>query len=139
MQRATQGRIRILTGTVPAAGAEYTETVPGSVRWRLISIKMLYTTVGVANRTVNFIIDDGTNTFYRNQLAYLITAGLAETIVLAPGLTQTTALPASLINFAQIPMDLILLPGFRFSTSTTNIQAGDTYTAIFWEIEEIPN
>ena len=131
------GFLRSITGTVPAAGAEVSETVPTLARWQLLSLRVnLVTSATVATRIPQFVFDDGANEFYRtanNAGGY----GASNTIQVALANTSlvTTAVGTAL---APIPMTvpIILEQGFRIRTVTIALQGTDQYNALFYEVME---
>lgn len=130
------GNIRSITGTAPAAGAEISETVPTNARWRLHLFRAILTSsVAVANRVPQFIIDDGTNNLWQIEAAAVQAASL--TIGYNFGAIGSRAPRAVSSNEADpIPPNLILLPGYRLRTSTIAIQAADQYAAPQYQVEE---
>lgn len=130
------GALRSITGAVPAAGAEISETVPTGARWELISIAWLLTTaVAVANRSPNLILDDGALVYFRSSFATLIPASVASQNTFAQGIGQfTSANNARLAS--TLPVNNRLAAGHRVRTSTDNIQAADQYSAIQYLVRE---
>ncbi len=129
------GILLSVAGTNPAAGAEITETVPANARWYLRALRAtLVTDATVATRTVNFIIDDGTTTLVLLASAPTQAASLTYNYNVryagfSSGLIGTD-------NFIPSPFELVLFQGWRFRTSTTNLQAGDNWGAPQMEVEE---
>jgi hypothetical protein len=122
------GAIVSVTGTTPGAGSEINETVPAGVIWQLKTfIYKLTTSATVANRTSHLIIDDGANV--------LLNSASVIAQVASNGLTYNTGDDAFSLTVAdnmvwlQSVASLRLLPGYRLRTLTTNLQAGDQYTA----------
>ena len=130
-----RGRIRVVTGADPAAGAEPSETVPTNARWRLLSwTATLVTAVAVANREPELVFDDGANVFMRapsgqNQLASLTRIysvyPFANRFTIATDPTITIPIP-----------DVYLMGGFRVRTITGGLQAADDWGAPQMLIEE---
>ena len=118
----------IISTAAPAAGAESITTVPAGQYWRMVSwYGSITTSATVATRVPAFIIDDGTNVLYK---AISGSAGVAA--------SQTMAFPAAVLGASNATVansfqavtvlpDLILYPGWRFSTLTTSIQTGDQW------------
>lgn len=137
LANSTDGRgyVHDVQAGVPAAGADVAETVPTGAMWRLISIRMqLVTSVAVANRFVHLICDDGTNSFFDVELPAAVTAGTTIGITAAPNMTTAQA-QATFVTIP-IPDQLILRAGYRWRTSTTNIDVADQYGNIWYEVEE---
>lgn len=127
-----KGSISYLTGTDPAAGAEISETVPAGVRWKLKGVRFtMVTSATVANRFVNFIVDNGTTNIFDVFYPTAHTASLTAVYYAFPlGVTQTGLLgPASNRIYYNIPADMELLPGYRIRTTTTGLDAGDNFGA----------
>ncbi len=125
------------TGTNPAAGSEISETMTQTeknlyaVRFRLV------TSATVATRTVNVIIDDGTNILWQKVAGATQTASLTrDYLFVAPPYTDGAAFDANGLLVMTLP-NIPLLPGFRFRTTTTNIQAGDDFAAPLLFVQEI--
>lgn len=136
-----KGTISYVTGTNPAAGSEISQTVPAGVRWKLKSVRfVLVTSATVANRFVNFIVDDGTTNIFDVYYPTAHTASLTVAYYAAPlGVTQTGLLgPATNRIYFNIPADMELLPGYRIRTTTTGIDAGDDFAAPTMYVEVLP-
>lgn len=129
------GNIRTVVGTVPAAGADISETVPNNRRWILLCLTATLTTsVAVANRQVSSQFDDGANQFFRGAAFQSQPASLTSVYTFFNSINTVAALSgAQPIN---APMPLPLRGGFRIRTATTNIQAADQWTAPIYEFLE---
>ena len=124
-----------------AAGDSNTNTLTFSYprsHWKLKALKMrLVTDANAANRVAKFTIDDGTNILWvlANDVAQVASttcdwnAFPGGSMEAAPG-TGATARVYSM-------PEILLQPGWRISTSTTNKQAGDIWSAIVATIEEV--
>lgn len=128
------GRIRSITGTDPAAGAEISETVPARRRWKLTGILFtLATDAAAANRRVILVIDNGTNTIYALPSDTLQTASQARLYLFTP---QPVA-QFQIVNDFFLPLPILsLAPGYQIFTNTTALQAGDNYSAPQLLVEE---
>ncbi len=128
------GRLLSITGTDPAPNFDISETVPDRRRWRILSIRFTLVTDPTAlTRVVRSYFDDGTNI-----LIYLDTDQ-----------TQLASLTRN-YNFIQLPIDpytsgsqiyqplpkIILPSGYRYKTTTSNIQVGDNFSAPQMLVEE---
>lgn len=130
------GLLRSIVGTNPAVGAEVSETVPTNARWKLLSFAAaLDTNSNVANRGVQFLISDGSQTFLT------FPTGLTQAASLSRGYNwcslagyKDTAFNQSNAVFG-LP-ELILSEGFVISTSTENLQAGDDWRAVVYTVLE---
>jgi hypothetical protein len=129
------GNIRSITGTLPAAGAEISETVPANCIWRLRAFLFSLTTAAaVANRFPHFIIDDGTNSLYNSPANAAQVAAATVVYSANDSISTTTILDGvASLKLGSAPP---LLPGFRLRTLTTAIQAADQYTAPQYLVEE---
>jgi len=118
----------------PAAGADWSTTVPTHQRWRLQSIvATLVTAVAVANRIPTFIIDDGVNILWQVDAIVAEVASTTKVYALAPG--QTAAAGAGNTVSLPLPGPQFLTPGWRVRASTAAIQAADQWSAISLNIE----
>jgi hypothetical protein len=132
---AGAGRLRSITGTDPAAGAEMSETVPAGVRWRFVSLKVaLVTSAVVANRTTSFIFDDGTNSLLQIYNGIAVAASAAQTYNV--GDFGTFGSIAGTFSLVSAPATLILPAGARIRTTTNNLDVGDNYGAPQYLVEE---
>lgn len=129
------GAIRSITGADPAAGAEFSETVPTAARWRLMGVAFtLVTDATVANRIPNLIVDDGAAEILRVSAAAAQTASTTiEYSAIAGGYSGGSG--ATRINLP-LPADLILSAGYRVRSETNAIVAGDNYSAPQLLVEE---
>lgn len=133
-----QGRLRSVTGTTPAAGAEITETVPGTVMWELMSFRwLLAASVAVANRFPELIIDDGTNELVRIG---------APAAVAASATARATYLPGAPSFVSSAGANWVLPIGnrqfigrnYRIRTSTAGLQAADQFGGVQYQVREWP-
>jgi hypothetical protein len=129
------GNIRVVVGTAPGAGNEVTETVPSGVRWRLVSVFIVFGASAVAgNRIPFFIFDDGSNQYSFTDLP-VFTASLAANITLAAGYTESADAGNGVWKYSGI-INHFMPTGFRFRTHTVGWQAGDAYNAPIYLVEE---
>lgn len=132
---AGAGRLRTITGTDPAAGAEISETVPAGVRWRFLAMRFVLVTSAVAaNRSVSLIFDDGSSQWLQVSDNQVQAASLTHTYV-AMSSGQIGLMGGSL-HALNTPSDVWLPAGSRIRTSTGSIDAGDNYGAPVYEVEE---
>ena len=122
------GTIRSITGTAPGAGVDISEVCPSNRRWQLLMFRAsLTSSATVANRLVNIILDDGTNMLYR------LTANTNQPASQTNGYNVASGIPNAFDGAVDIgttlPQPTIIKAGCRIKTSTTNLQAGDQWTA----------
>jgi hypothetical protein len=127
------GNILSVASADPAAGAEYTHSVPAGKIWRIISLVLPFTTaVAVANRRPVLTIDDGANIVYRAPVSADIPASQAAFIIAAPYAPSTVG-----VNNFLVPIPELILPaGYRIRTLTTLIQGADDYGVARLMVEE---
>ena len=119
----------------PAAGADWTLTVLAGQRFAPKSFNAFFTeSAAVANRQVNVIIDDGVNAVWQDDVTANIVAGQAGAVSGAQVNAAVGVFPVEL--FVVMPPGIFLEPGWRLRTSTTGIQAGDQWSAIWFAMEE---
>lgn len=124
------GILQTLKVTTPAAGAEWTFTLPGGYYYRLLGGSALFTTsAAVANRTVGIQMTDGVNLLASGIVAVAFTASLAVQVTYAPsgaggGILGTK--PA--VNIG--PPNLWLQGNWVVQSITSNIDVADAYTKV---------
>lgn len=132
---AGAGAVRTIAGTDPAAGAEFSESVPTGARWRLLSLTVQFVTdATVANRFPSVVVDDGTN-----QLQRIAVSGAVAASTTAPITAGAFGFSGSVSGFNVLPLvgdPLILMAGYRLRSLTTALQAGDNYGPPTLHIEE---
>ncbi len=138
MQAAAEGPgvLTSVLGTAPAAGADWTQTVPSFARWRVRAVRATLTTSAAAGtRQVFLVADDGANTFYAPPSS--LGQGPNQTITydFVPGTTFLTFTGG--VQPVVIPQDLVLDAGHRVRSLTGTLQAGDQWTAPRLLIEEV--
>lgn len=131
---SVHGRIRSITGTDPAAGAEISETVPDRLRWLIRGVYFTFTTSAtVANRLVHLIIDDGTNIIAKICVVVAHAADTAKDYSFANyGSTQINPVDCFYLPIPLLP----LVAGYRIRTSTDLIEGDDDFSAPQLLIEE---
>lgn len=134
--REGPGALLKVTGTAPGPGLEISQTVPTTARWRVRAVRLdLTTSATVATRRVGIVFDDGAAAYY----VYNATATQAASLDfgynfgLALGFEQTAAQGVQVS--VGLP-DLLMIGGHRIRTSTGSIQAGDSYLAPVFLVEE---
>jgi len=130
-------QLLVTTGN-PAAGADYTITVPAGKYWRIVShTAQLVTDANVAARNYKFIIDDGTTPVFEtggSGTGQAATSTCQYTV--SPLAVMEAVSPASAVfkNFA-IP-EMVLAPGWRLRVLTGAIQVGDQWSNIRTLVDE---
>lgn len=123
------GLIKLVTGTTPAAGANWSETVPNEELWLVNSIRTQFTTdATVATRNVTL----------------RVSLGVSKILDLAPIESQTasqirsyTWMPApgdvdpsvSTFKINTLPLQFYALPTTVISVDTSQLKAGDQWAA----------
>lgn len=132
---AGPGNLRSVLGTDPAANTEISETVPTNARWRLRAFRATLVTDGTAaTRRPILVVDDGTSTLFRIGAGVTTVASTTKPYAWIPGYPSTGQEFAEAMHF--LPPDLLLDQGWRISTSTEAIQAGDNWSAPQMLVEE---
>lgn len=129
------GVVRSITGSDPAAGAEFTETVPANTRWRVISLLVsLVTSATVASRLPLFYVDDGATTVF--VAAPSATQAASSTVsYLLSGIGVHGSLGG--VMGVSLPLDdFYLSAGYRLGATTFSLQVGDNYGAPQLHVEE---
>ena len=130
------GYIRQVTGTMPAAGANISETVPAGCRWELQVLNVLLTTSAAAgNRTPFLFIDTPANVIAVSGQSGFVPASSTYYVQFATN-EQCQALTAGGVLEAPIPSPFALTAGQRFRTVTVNLAAGDQYVAPYYVVRE---
>jgi hypothetical protein len=130
----SNGQIYTVVGAAPAAGADWTITVPASARWRLRSVTATLTcTAAAGNRNPGFQVNDGTNYFLFVPPPVTSGPNAIQRYNWAPGVANN---PAGGNAITPIPDNFILGPGYKFGVGTGALQGGDQWTAPVYEVEE---
>lgn len=130
------GALRSITGAVPGAGAEISETVPTGARWEFLAAFFTFTTaVAVANRTPRIQIDDGALVYYSASSQGTQAASLTVGYAVGQGL-PFQAIGADARSVLAIPVNLKMAAAHRWRTLTGLIQAADQYSAIQYLVRE---
>lgn len=132
---AGSGLMRLVTVAAPGAGADFVVTVPAGRHWKLLGVEAsLAASAAVASRSPNGVIDDGAANPFRIPGNILITA--TQTIFVNFLQGGAGASSSGLADIIPLPFGLRMLPGWRFSSITTNLQAGDQWSAVQLIVEE---
>jgi len=136
-QSPTDGRgaMRAFAVGNPAAGADWTTTVPANTQWILRSVYALLATDAVAPvREAALQIKDGGGV--RLMLSNSIDTVAASTNSNISWFPASGAVTDARFNLGVIPPEYRLLPGWTISTSTLNLDAGDQWSNIRLTVEE---
>lgn len=129
------GQLHSLQVTNPAAGADWTLTCANKQRLRIDSFAAVFVaSATVASRNIQIIVDDGANLMWADDTPTTVAAGATVNLTV----TQTnipTGVVASILHCV-IPPALALASGWRLRSSTQNIQVGDQWSNIFFNVEE---
>lgn len=116
---------RFYTVSDPAAGSDYSITVPAGETWYLQGFKcILSTSATVATRFPILLLAIGANVVYYAPPSAGIAASLSDVFSWSPGLPGVST---SNINTQPCP-DVPIQPGSTLITFTQNIQVGDQYS-----------
>lgn len=129
------GVIRSITGTDPAAGAEWSETVPTNARWRLFGVTApLVTDATVANREFVLTIDDGAAIVAEVPAGTVQAASLTRRYSFLRNVQRGVGVSDDTIG-GPVP-DAILMGGYRIRSVTINLAGGDNWGAPQLWVEE---
>lgn len=121
-------RSRIVQGVAaPAAGADWSQTIPAGHLWRPFSVTaQLLTSAAVANRQAVLVLGDGTNTF-----AFLSAPAVqaASTTVVYTWADISTVLALGARQLAPLS-DIDLPPGWTIGVATALLDVADQWSAI---------
>lgn len=119
--------LTVTTGTDPAAGAEWSQTVPPGESWQINTIRYtLVTSAVVASRLTSITLDNGTTVFARFPSTQTEPASLTNTYTASVDVASSGLLGTEIL----ISLPRIILPsGYRIRSLTTAIDVGDDYSA----------
>ncbi len=110
----------------PAAGAEFTVTVPAGEVWELLGVySRLACDATVANRRPHLTIDDGTLIFGKFTSSAVQTASSTWSYVWSYNVGYSFATSNSMIGLPK----LLLPAGYRVRSTTDLLQAADNWEA----------
>lgn len=131
-----RGRMRAITGTDPAAGAESSETVPTGKLWVLHSwFASLVTDINVANRIFQLVLTDSAIQVAVLQTQLVQVAGQTVRYLLMAGLGYERVAAVNARLLVGLPL-IVLSAGATITTSTSAIQVGDNWTAPNLRVQE---
>lgn len=130
------GTIKTITIAVPAAGANFTQTVPAGKMWRIKSlVAKLVCAAVAANRYTGIKITDGTNEVYNLPTGPAITSGQTAQQGWMVGLPVMASTTFNFLSNAMHMPDIVLGAGYVVSDDTA-LQAADQWSNIFLVVEE---
>ena len=124
------GNYEVITFADPAAGAEFSYTVPAGERFEIIALRIRLTTaVAVANRAVHLRFRDASaNVIYGSVSNVNQTASFIGEYNFGSGLGTVGELSTQEFEaYGPMPKGFIMLPGWTIVTVTSNIQAADQW------------
>lgn len=128
---------RIIPIASPAAGNEWSITVPGGSIWSPIGITYrLVCSAAAANRVSTVAFTDGSTTFGQCSPSVLQVATQSFRYSLWRGLGQGSVSAGASIQVASLP-ELWLPSGFTIASLTSAIDVADQYSAVALIVEEI--
>lgn len=117
----------------PAAGADWTATVPAGRRWHVQSvIGTLTTSIAAANRRPRLLVTDGLVTLVAVPSGVAETASLAWVNVWGDGLVSTN----DGLYVSQGMPDMYLAAGAQIKTSTAAIDTADQWSGVYVFVTE---
>lgn len=133
---ASLGQLITYQGSDPAAGVEWSEAVPATKLWRVLSIDATLVTSAVANnRKVRAILDDAANVIHRAVDEGQQAASLTHLYHIA---VQNSRPVQDVDHYIPLPFpEAFMLPaGFRVRSSTLLLDAGDNWGAPVFTVQE---
>ena len=130
------GITRSVTIATPAAGANWSITVPAGASWTLNSVRAtLATSAAVANRVPDLQIKDGSGNIVMDALAGVAqTASLTDVWNWSAGAATSTVLGAT--NTVGLPAGFKLNAGWVIQQATAGLQAADQWSGIALAVTE---
>ena len=131
------GLQRVATVANPAAGADWSITVPAGAQWLLQSVNaQLVTSATAGTRIPSLVItDNAAHVVFTGVASLSQAASLTYTYSWSPGAVASPAGSTSVSG--PLPALLRLQPGWVIKTVTQGIQAGDQWSAISLAIQEL--
>lgn len=123
----------------PAPGAELSITVPANEIWVIQNAFFRFNAdITVADRFIEVIYDDGNDILFRSMAGRLVQANENVRFSLYPEADLTVIASVPIYVTYALPRR-VLFPGWRFRTTTLNVQAGDDYSEAFLGITRWPD
>lgn len=123
--------------TSPAAGTEWSYTLPGGYFYRILSGTALFTSsAAVANRFPALQLTDGANLLWCFNCPVAVTASQTARVVYSPSsYTQNVTGPKG--DLPVFAPNMWIPPNYVLSSSTPAIDVADTYTKIVFWFEQL--
>jgi hypothetical protein len=129
------GRSTSVNVASPAAGADWTMTVPVQDRRVVKSFSAMFTaSAAAANRNISLQVTDGANVVWQTDVTVSVTANQVVTVN-----GTTTNVPTGVVAttlFVVIPPSLTMTGNWTLRTSTANIQGADQWSNIWLAVED---
>ena len=121
----------------PLAGAELSIKPDGFAPWRILSLLFTFTTSAVvATRQIRLALSNGSETTWKGRTTITQAATTALEYQAYPLAVQGATVDG-LVSVALPPDGLWLPRGWALTTTTALIDAGDQYSAITVDVQEI--
>lgn len=134
--RVLPGEKRVVQIPTPAAGADWSVTVPGGRQWRISAGRAIFTTSAVvASRIPRLTLSDGTTIYWENSVQATMVASNVYRLGFSAGGAQQSTGNANVDSALTLP-DLWLPGGHQFMTQTTAIDVGDQWSGLALFISE---
>lgn len=131
-----QRLVREIVVAPPAAGAEWSQTVPPGAAWEPLSILEAFTTSAVvANRTPRIRVSDPDGGLVSRVASTIVQAasGTNRYTFLPTVTASVTANAATIV----LPLPAVLIPsGWVIASDTSTIDVGDQYTGVILVVRE---
>lgn len=120
----------------PAAGTDWTVTVPGGRQWRVLAgVGLFIASAAVATRLLSLRLSDGNATWWQGSFPTAPTAG--QQFLIGYGLGVTTAAAPGPGSATELALPAMWLPPLTvLFSATAGIQAGDLWGNLSLMIEE---
>jgi len=130
-----RGQMRSIVVPNPAAGADWTQTVPAGTEWIIRSVTGILTNaVAVANRVATLEARDGAGVvLFQADINQTLVAGNVYNLSWFPGALVAAA---ANVDNGGMPQECRLPAGFVIRTVTAGLQAADQWSAIALLVEQ---
>jgi hypothetical protein len=129
--------LRYITGTQPAAGSTFLETVPTGARWRLLSFHAFLTTsAGAGNRQPILEIRSAAGRYIDSPQIHVAVAAQSVGYFWTPGMPLATDIAALGPGVAGLPAPCELTTGCTIQDIGTGFLAGDQWSAPIYTVQE---